>query len=332
MGDGRVKCGVCPHHCVIAEGKRGICAVRENREGTLYALNYGKAIAVAIDPIEKKPLNYFLPGTTAYSFATIGCNLRCLWCQNWAISQASKPNRLIYGEDISPDEHVRRALAAGCPSIAYTYTEPIIFVEYALDTMKLAREAGLKNIWKTAGYATKETLNAIIPYLDAVNVDLKGTDDEVYKEYCGGTAQPVLDTIIRFHESGVHLEIATLVVPGVNDRIDQLERMARFIASADLSHVLKPAGPYGYHSAGPLFDKLVIKAIKEKDAGQLLRLDAGFLEGAAECGLRSILFLMGAFEGRAYEAEVLSYEGPFGVGYLVATFMPSESEEQIKDA
>lgn len=230
LGDGRVKCGVCPHHCVIAEGKRGICAVRENREGTLYALNYGKAIAIAIDPIEKKPLNHFLPGTTAYSFATIGCNLRCLWCQNWVISQASKPDRPIYGEDISPDEHVRRALAAGCPSIAYTYTEPIIFVEYALDTMKLAREAGLKNIWKTAGYATKETLNAIIPYLDAVNVDLKGTDDEVYKEYCGGTAQPVLDTIIRFHESGVHLEIATLVVPGVNDRIDQLERMARFIA------------------------------------------------------------------------------------------------------
>lgn len=230
LGDGRVRCGVCPHHCVIAQGKRGICAVRENREGTLYALNYGKAIAVAIDPVEKKPLNHFLPGTTAYSFATIGCNLRCLWCQNWAISQASKPNRPIYGEDISPEEHVRRALAAGCPSIAYTYTEPIIFVEYALDTMKLAREAGLKNIWKTAGYATKETLDAIIPYLDAVNVDLKGTDDEVYKEYCGGTAQPVLDTIIRFHESGVHLEIATLVVPGVNDHIDQLERMARFIA------------------------------------------------------------------------------------------------------
>lgn len=230
LGDGRVRCGVCPHHCIIADGKRGICAVRENREGTLYALNYGKAIAVAIDPIEKKPLNHFLPGTTAYSFATIGCNLRCLWCQNWAISQASKPDRPIYGEDISPAEHVRRALAANCPSIAYTYTEPIIFVEYALDTMKLAREAGLKNIWKTAGYASKETLDAIIPYLDAVNVDLKGTDDEVYKEYCGGTAQPVLDTIKHFHAAGVHLEIATLVVPGVNDRPDQLERMARFIA------------------------------------------------------------------------------------------------------
>ncbi|WP_319467699.1 AmmeMemoRadiSam system radical SAM enzyme [uncultured Trichococcus sp.] len=230
LGDGRIRCGVCPHHCVIAEGKRGICAVRENRDGTLYALNYGKAIAVAIDPIEKKPLNHFLPGTTAYSFATIGCNLRCLWCQNWAISQASKPNRPIYGEDISPEQHVRRALAAKCPSIAYTYTEPIIFVEYALDTMKLAREAGLKNIWKTAGYATKETLDAIIPYLDAVNVDLKGTDDEVYREYCGGTAQPVLDTIKHFHAAGVHLEITTLVVPGVNDRIDQLERMARFIA------------------------------------------------------------------------------------------------------
>ena len=125
---------------------------------------------------------------------------------------------------------MRRALAAGCPSIAYTYTEPIIFVEYALDTMKLAREAGLKNIWKTAGYATKETLDAIIPYLDAINVDLKGTDDEVYREYCGGTAQPVLDTIKHFHAAGVHLEITTLVVPGVNDRIDQLERMARFIA------------------------------------------------------------------------------------------------------
>lgn len=231
LEDGRVRCGVCPHHCIIAEGKRGICAVRENHGGTLYALNHEKAIAVAIDPIEKKPFNHFLPGTTAYSFATVGCNLHCLWCQNWAISQASKPDRPIYGEIISPEEHVRRALAAGCPSIAYTYTEPIIFVEYALDTMKLAREAGLKNIWKTAGYASKETLEAILPYLDAVNVDLKGIDDEVYRKYCGGTVQPVLDTIKRFHAAGVHLEVTTLVIPGVNDCVDQLERLARFLAN-----------------------------------------------------------------------------------------------------
>lgn len=230
LDDDRVKCGVCPHRCVIADGKRGICGVRENRQGTLYALNYGKAVAVAIEPIEKKPLFHFLPRTEIYSFATVGCNLRCLWCQNWDISQNPKPNRSIIGEDITPEEHVKRAIAAGVPAIAYTYTEPIIFVEYALETMKLAREKGLKNVWKTAGYMTKETLDAIIPYLDAANVDLKGPDDAVYVKYCGGEAQPVMETIKYLYKAGVHLEITTLVVPGVNDRPDQLERMARFIA------------------------------------------------------------------------------------------------------
>ncbi|CZQ95349.1 radical sam [Trichococcus palustris] len=230
LADGKVKCGVCPHRCTIADGKRGICGVRENRQGILYALNYGKAVAVAIEPIEKKPLFHFLPRTQIYSFATVGCNLRCLWCQNWDISQNPKPQRPIIGEDITPEEHVKRALAAGVPSIAYTYTEPIIFVEYALDTMKLARGKGLKNVWKTAGYMTRETLEAITPYLDAANVDLKGPDDAFYVKYCGGEVQPVMETIKYLYKAGVHIEVTTLVIPGVNDSPEQLEKMAHFIA------------------------------------------------------------------------------------------------------
>jgi len=152
LNDGKVRCAVCNHRCIIAEGKRGICGVRENRDGILYALNYGKTIVMHVDPIEKKPLYHFLPGTEIYSFATVGCNFRYSWCQNWEISQSSKPNQQIKGVVVSPEEHVEQALAYGCPSIAYTYSEPTIFVEYALDTMKLAKEKGLKNVWVTNGY------------------------------------------------------------------------------------------------------------------------------------------------------------------------------------
>jgi len=234
MQDGKCKCAVCNHRCIIAEGKRGICGVRENRQGMLYALNYEKTIAAHIDPIEKKPLYHFLPGTKIYSFAAVGCNFRCVWCQNWEISQSPKPNKPVGGADVSPEEHVERALACACPSIAYTYSEPTIFIEYALETMKLAREKGLKNVWITNGYMSRETMEMIVPYLDAANVDFKGPDDEVYEKYCGGKAEPIMENLKYLHAAGVHQEITTLIVPGINDKPDQLEKIARFIA-AELS-------------------------------------------------------------------------------------------------
>lgn len=234
LGNGILKCAVCNHRCTIEEGKRGICGVRENRQGKLYALNYGKTIAVHADLIEKKPLYHFLPGTMIYSLASVGCNFRCSWCQNWEIAQSPKPSKPIEGVDISPEEHVRRALDYACPSLAYTYSEPTIFAEYALETMKLAREKGLKNVWVTNGYMSRETLDAILPYLDAANVDFKGPNDGVYESYCGGKAEPIMENLKYLHEAGVHLEITTLVVPGVNDKPSQLEMIAQFIA-AELS-------------------------------------------------------------------------------------------------
>lgn len=226
-----VRCDVCHHHCVIAKGHRGLCGVRENIDGTLYALNYGKTISAAIDPIEKKPLYHFLPHTKIYSFATVGCNLRCAWCQNWEISQASKPFMPIEGEDMTPEEHVEWATRYNCPSIAYTYSEPTIFLEYALDTMKLAKENGLKNVWVTNGYMTLDTLNLILPYLDAANVDLKCSNDAISLKYTGGLLSPVIENIRSMLDHNVHVEITTLVIPGVNDSEEQLQTIVNLIVT-----------------------------------------------------------------------------------------------------
>lgn len=230
LDEDKVQCHVCAHRCIIKDGRRGICGVRENRKGTLYTLNEGRTIAAGLDPIEKKPLYHFMPGTQIYSFAAAGCNFRCSWCQNWEIAQSPKPHGPIEGEEILPEEHVERALENGCPSIAYTYSEPTIFLEYALATMKLARMKGLKNVWVTNGFMTRETLDVILPYLDAVNVDLKGADDGMYERYCGGSAGPVMENLKYLCEKGVHVEVTTLVVPGVNDQAGQIEEIARFIA------------------------------------------------------------------------------------------------------
>lgn len=231
LEDGKVKCAVCSHRCTIAEGRRGICGVRENRGGILYSLNYGIAVSVAIDPIEKKPLYHFMPGTKTYSFAAAGCNLCCAWCQNWEISQSPKPDRPVEGYEVPSKEHVRQAIAHSCPSISYTYSEPTIFVEYALDTMILAQKEGLKNIWVTNGFMSPETLERIIPYLDAANVDLKGSRGDVYEKYCGAHAEPILESLKILHQAGVHIEVTTLVVPGVNDKPAQLKEVAEFLAN-----------------------------------------------------------------------------------------------------
>lgn len=228
-----VRCFLCAHRCRIAEKHFGFCGVRQNIEGKLYTYAYGQVAAAHIDPIEKKPLYHFFPGSFAFSIATIGCNFRCGFCQNWEISQSSFVDRGEGGEEFSPKEIVKVALENNCKSISYTYTEPTIFFEYALETAKLAKEKGLYNNFVTNGYMTKECLETIKPYLDAANVDLKFFRDESYRRICKGSLQPVLDSIRLMHEMGIWVEVTTLVVPGENDSDEELTDIAKFIASID---------------------------------------------------------------------------------------------------
>lgn len=229
LPDSRVRCHLCAHCCLIAEGKKGICQVRENQGGTLYTLVYGRTISQNIDPIEKKPLFHFYPGSTAYSIATPGCNFRCAWCQNWEISQMPREQHLIAGQEATPAEIVARAQQSHCRSIAYTYTEPTIFAEYAYDTACLAREAGLANIFVTNGYMTGEMLDTFHPYLDAANVDLKAFQDATYRRYVGARLSPVLDSLKAMKKLGIWLEVTTLVIPGLNDESAELRAAAQFI-------------------------------------------------------------------------------------------------------
>ena len=225
-----VKCNLCSHRCSrITNSKRGICGVRENKDGTLYSLVYGKVVARAVDPIEKKPLFHFLPGSKAYSIATVGCNFRCRNCQNFEISQMPRERKVIIGEDVAPEEIVAAAKRYKCESIAYTYTEPTIFYEYAYDTAKLASKEGIKNVFVTNGYITEEALVEIKPYLDAANIDLKSFSDEFYRKNCGARLSPVLDSI-RLHKSlGIWIEITTLIIPTLNDSEKNLRKIAEFI-------------------------------------------------------------------------------------------------------
>lgn len=227
--DGRVKCGLCRFRCLIPNGGRGICGVRENQGGILYTLVYGKAIAEHVDPIEKKPLFHVMPGSRSYSIATVGCNFRCLHCQNYSISQPVSGRLTISGMDLPPQAIVKKALSSGCRSISYTYTEPTIFYEYAYDTARLAHQAGLKNIFVTNGYITKEALSHIRPFLDAANIDLKGNSDRFYREVVHAMLSEVLESIIEYKKMGIWVEITTLVIPGWNDSEDELRGIARFI-------------------------------------------------------------------------------------------------------
>lgn len=236
LSDKKVRCQNCAHYCLIEDGKRGICGVKENQNGKLYALNYGKAIAVNIDPIEKKPFFHFLPGSYSLSIATVGCNFRCKNCQNWDISQMPQLTGRIEGERISPEEIVEMAVKNNLPSISYTYTEPTIFSEYALDIMKLAKKKGIKNCWVSNGFWSKELFELIFPYLDAANIDLKSFSDEFYVKHAGGNLKPVLETLKKIKtfrrglgQEKIWLEITTLIIPTLSDSKTIFKKIAKFI-------------------------------------------------------------------------------------------------------
>lgn len=231
LADNWVRCDLCAHRCRIPPAKSGICGVRANHDGVLYTLVYGRAIAAHVDPMEKKPLYHFLPGSLIFSIATAGCNFHCEFCQNWDISQMGKGERgRIAGESFPPDQVVAAARRTGCGSIAYTYSEPTIFFEYAYDVSRLAHQAGLKNVFVTNGYQTPETIALMKGVIDAANVDLKAFRDATYRSVCGARLQPVLDAIQLLHQAGIWVEVTTLVVPGQNDSAAELRDIARFIA------------------------------------------------------------------------------------------------------
>jgi len=233
LADGRVECTLCPHHCRIAEGKTGICRSRRNQGGVLVSEVYGKPCSLAIDPIEKKPLYHFHPGTTCLSLACTGCNFRCLNCQNHDISQVS-PEEVNHYE-LLPEDVVALCLKHQCPGIAYTYTEPLTYLEYIIDCARMAHEAGLWNILVTAGYVCQEPLADLLPYLDAANVDLKSFSDDIYHKVSGGHLQPVLDTILAMKQTGVWVEITNLVIPSVNDDMQMILRMCRWLNEKGLA-------------------------------------------------------------------------------------------------
>lgn len=234
ISEKRTHCQLCRHECKINEGRLGICGVRKNIKGKLFSLVYGYPAAINVDPIEKKPIFHFQPGSFSYSIGTLGCNLICANCQNFNISQAKnieeKLKNSVYYE---PKKIVKEAILNNCSSISYTYNEPTIFSEYALDIMKSAQKNNLKNIWVSNGFMGKNCLEKIIPYLDAINIDLKSMDDNFYKKICGAKLKPILENLIQLKKKGIHLEITSLIIPGLNDDKNNLKKIASFIYKLD---------------------------------------------------------------------------------------------------
>ena len=229
----RVECQLCPHHCHIANGKTGLCRSRRNQDGVLVSEVYGKPCSLAIDPIEKKPLYHFHPGTKCLSIACTGCNFRCLNCQNHEISQVPPSEADCY--ELTPQQVVSLCLEHHCPGIAYTYTEPLTYIEYVTDIARLAYEKGLWNILVTAGYVCPKPLAGLLPYIDAANIDLKSFSDDIYQRISGGHLQTVLDTILAMRDAGVWIELTNLVIPGVNDDMEMIRNMCRWIADNGLA-------------------------------------------------------------------------------------------------
>jgi len=253
LEDGRITCDACNQHCKLSEGEYGICGIRKVEEGELRLLTYALAAAINVDPIEKKPMFHFLPGSKVFSFGTVGCNFSCKFCQNADISQYPKEHHHeVIGQSLSPVRAVELALEYGCKSIAYTYNEPVVFFEYTYDTAKLAHEAGLKNVYVTSGYETHKAIDTIAPYLDGMNIDIKGYSQSFYKDICGASLRPVLDTIEYAHKKGIWIETTTLLIPGINDSDEELRSIAQFQAALD------PNMPWHVSAFHPMYKMLNI--------------------------------------------------------------------------
>ena len=268
--EGKVKCLLCPQGCLIAEGKAGFCRVRQNQSGKLYSLNYGQVTSVSMDPIEKKPLYHFLPGSQAFSLATAGCNLHCLYCQNWQISQR-RPEEL-QSIELLPDAVVQTAREYNCSVIAYTYSEPTVFYEYMLDTARLAQEAGLRNVVISAGYINPEPLRQLCQTVDAIKIDFKGYSRAFYQRVCSGTLQPVLDALQLIQTEGVHLEIVTLVVPTLNDDAEHLQGLCSWVAQE-----LGPDVPMHFSRFHPQYklNELPMTPVETLEEARQIALNAG---------------------------------------------------------
>ncbi len=252
VAPGSVRCVACAHRCVLRPSRIGICGVRQNRGGWLYTLVYGRVALAQAEPVEKKPFYHFLPGSYAYSVATQGCNFHCSFCQNWEISQAHREGLVPESRNVTPDAVIEEAVAAGVRSVAYTYVEPTVFLEFALDSMVRARAAGLHNVFVTNGYETPEAIELVAPYLDAANVDIKAASDRFYRRVCGARWEPVRDAVVEMRKRGIWLELTTMVIPGLNDDQRELRAMAEWIATA-----IGPETPWhltrfvpAYHLAG----------------------------------------------------------------------------------
>ena len=272
-GDG-VQCLLCPHRCRIREGGRGICRSRECRGGRLYAISYGMPCALAVDPVEKKPLSRFMPGTYCLSLSCTGCNLSCRWCQNSNISQVAPEE--VDSTPLSPEAVVDMCLRRGLPSIAYTYTEPFTWWEYMYDIAALAHDKGLKNILVSAGYVEREPLNELLPSLDAANVDIKAMDDDIYRKYCGATLAPVLENILAMHEAGVHVEITNLLVTGLNDSEEHIGKLCQWMSDNQLQDVPLHFSRY--------FPRYLMKEPGPTPAATLIRVR----EMALSCGIKDV--------------------------------------------
>lgn len=228
LKDGRIQCDLCPRYCTLQEGQQGLCFVRARQQDQIVLTTYGRSSGFCVDPIEKKPLHHFLPGTAVLSFGTAGCNLSCKFCQNWDMSKSRQMDTLA--DDASPETIARAAVKLGCRSVAYTYNDPIIFHEYAIDVAQACRAQGIKSVAVTAGYVSEEPREEFYRYMDAANVDLKGFSERFYKQICGGSLQPVLDTLIYIrHHTKVWLEITTLVIPGENDSEAEIQRLTQWV-------------------------------------------------------------------------------------------------------
>lgn len=255
-----IQCQVCNHFCLIKENKSGICGIRKNINGKINLQTYNYPVSIAIDPIEKKPLYHFLPNTKILSYATTGCNFSCGFCQNHSISQL-KSVEAPYGE-ITPERMIEIAKEYKTPSIAATYTEPTVFFEYAFDIMKLAKKSGIKNVWVSNGYFSEKVLNLIIPYLDAINVDLKSFNEETYKKL-GGNLQPVLENIKTLHKNNIHIEITTLLVTDLNDSEEEINQISKFIANIDKNipfHISKFFPRYKFNNICSTRNNILYKA------------------------------------------------------------------------